>query len=94
MLKAIALATVFVLSSLSFAQDDQIRHYLIVNLDKADTNKFNDILARCGGTIIQKYSDNTVLMELTVQQGICVSETTSKIIIEIRERKQRVSNTV
>ena len=66
--------------------EEDTRTYFIMNLEKNSVKKFEEMFKMCGGTPVRKINEQAIIAELTVQQGICVSENTKKIIIQITHR--------
>ena len=58
--------------------------YVVTNLDKTTSyKKFDDMFSLCGGKLIESLNSNSIIVELSIDEGICVVENTSRIIIQI-----------
>ena len=76
-----------ILSQNSAFGDSNIRTYFILNQEKTDSKqKFDEMIALCGGKIVKQIGNNAIIAEMSIPQGICVAENTRKIIIQITHR--------
>lgn len=73
-------------ASIAAAEEDT-RTYFIMNLEKGGSSKkFEEMFKMCGGTPVRQINEQAIIAEMSIQQGICVSENTKKIIIQITHR--------
>lgn len=80
------LFSVLLCNAASAAAEEDTRTYFIMNLEKSSVKKFEEMFKMCGGTPVRQINEQAIIAEMTVQQGICVSENTKKIIIQITHR--------
>lgn len=60
------------------------KKYFVMNLERTNSpKKFDEMFSLCGGTIVKQLNENSIIAQLSIEQGICVAENTQKIVIQI-----------